>query len=151
MTPSTTNTAARPCKKCQRAMTGYCDSCAATLTQQQGGEQEAGDVERQTRELLAAEYERNGWGAVASRIRDDELAGEIAFHVPYALRAITAALRSKQPAASEGDVVGWQIVQKNRLSVGGMYRTQEEAIESGMFDAEIDELRPLYTSKQAAL
>jgi hypothetical protein len=93
--PSTTNTAALPCKKCQRAMTGYCDSCVATLTHQQGGEQEA-DVERQAREFLAAQLP----SGLAQTVRN----GNSPYQwVSDALNAITAALRTKQPAASEGD------------------------------------------------
>jgi len=130
------------------------DKLEATLTQQ-GGEQEAGDVERQARELLAAEYERNGWGAVASRIRDDELAGEIAFHVPYALRAITAALRTKQPAASEGGV-DWAKFPYSDAWCDGLSATLWEC---GMPNAQrqVEEIKDFVraaranTSKQAAL
>ena len=72
-----------------------------TLTQQQGGEQEA-DVEKQARTLLAIEYEREGIFGQAGEIRagtEDVLLDE-----EIHLRAIVAALRTKQPAASEGDV-----------------------------------------------
>lgn len=108
------------------------------LIKLQGGEQEA-------LEYLAREYERRGFNASAANVRSRTYPGYQEAH-DIAVHAITAALRSKQPEASEGDVAGWQIVQKNRLSVGGIYRSQEEAIESGMFDAEIDELIPLYTT-----
>ena len=66
------------------------------LTQQQGGEQEAGDVEQQAREFLAAQLP----SGLAQTVRN----GNIPYQwVSDALNAITAAIRSKQPAASEGD------------------------------------------------
>ena len=70
-----------------------------TLTQQQGGEQEAGDVEQEARELLAREYDKADpeW-AEALRNGTGHPNGTPAF------RAVVAALRTKQPAASEGDV-----------------------------------------------
>ena len=108
---STTNTAAREVMakhdadavRCNFSKCG-CDYCAAlrpTLTQQQGGEQEAGDVEQHARELLAAECERDGGLDAAKEIR----AGYLTGHEKRAIRAISAALRSKQLAASDGGAV----------------------------------------------
>lgn len=42
-----------------------------------------------------------------------------------------------------GSIVGYQVVQKNGLSSGGVYRSMDE-IPKGAFDPEIDILRPVY-------
>ena len=65
-----------------------------SLAQQQGGEQEA-------RELLAASFDARGLTQDAMALREEIV---IDAHTAAALDAITAALRTKQPAASEGDV-----------------------------------------------
>jgi len=84
-----TDTEAGDAQRCRHEI----ESRITTLTQQQGGEQEAGDVEQQARELLYAETEK----AYA-----EPFGGPIIQH-DIAVRAITAALRTKQPAPSEGD------------------------------------------------
>ena len=71
------------------------DELEAALTQQQGGEQEA-------RELLAASFDARGLTQDAMALREEIV---IDAHTAAALDAITAALRTKQPAASEGDVL----------------------------------------------
>ena len=128
----------------------------ATLTQQQGGEQEA-DVERQARELLAAEYERDGLGKIGEYIRNPD--PSIKFPIEScAIRAITAALRTKQPAASEGDgramlreCYEWLFESK-----ADGPQVSEGAIERGYYTPEFrdlhDRLRAAIdnTSKQAA-
>jgi hypothetical protein len=80
----------------------------ATLTPQQGGE---GGGVRVAGELLAAEYERDGWPIHATAIRN----GELTSSDDRAVRAIATALRSKQAAPSEGEValqraywLGWR-------------------------------------------
>jgi len=105
VTPSTTNTAAQSClyPQCNCPFDAPADPnwCARglprnTLTQQQGGEQEVG-------EHLAREFEQDGEPEWAAAIRSGsfDLEGEYASQT--ALRAIQSALRTKQPAASEGD------------------------------------------------
>lgn len=42
-----------------------------------------------------------------------------------------------------GSIIGYQVVQKNGLSSGGVYRAMDE-IPKGAFDPEIDILRPVY-------
>ena len=61
-------------------------------TQQQGGEQEA-------LEYLAREYERRGFNASAANVRSRTYPGYQEAH-DIAVHAITAALRTKQPAAN---------------------------------------------------
>lgn len=139
VTPSTTNTAARellPCPFCgKEAMDQWpnetldasgdnCVRCAwchgaapmntwnrRALTQQQGGEQEAVDVEQEARELLAREYDKADpeW-AEALRNGTGHPNGTPAF------RAVVAALRTKQPAASEGDGQGFSVCEINSLT-----------------------------------
>ena len=74
----------------------------ATLTQQQGGEQEAGEVEQQARELLAAEYDRDGLDKLAALIRDGFQPGG---EYPATLRAVAAALHGQRSASSEADAL----------------------------------------------
>ena len=122
---STTNTAALlPCPFCGKAAMDQwpnetldasgdnCVRCAwchgaapmntwnrRALTQQQGGEQEAGDGDRQARELWARELRAKGMVCEAVGVTY----GPWDQKEDAAIRAISAALRSKQPAASEGD------------------------------------------------
>ena len=124
MTTSTTNTAAREFTEftyaeavaiAQRNMQENCPSVSrvflariaeleATLTQQQGGEQEAGDdreYDGAVRGLLhaAKQVDREAWGKGAANISLEAIKALTSAH------DYLAALRTKQPAASEGEAV----------------------------------------------
>ena len=104
MTPSTTNTAALVCSypQCNCPFDAPADPnwCARglprTITQQQGGEQEA-DVEQQAREFLARQYDVED-PDYAADLRDAEVAFDFYNEGDVkAIRAITAALQAGTP------------------------------------------------------
>lgn len=102
-------------------------------------------VGQDARSLLADEYDAAGSDKRATLIREGR---DHAPSTSYALRAIEAALAARQPV---GEPDAWQCIQKNGLSVGGIYRSKEEARLCGLFDEEIDTLRPLYASPVQAV
>lgn len=110
----------------------------SALTQQQGGEQEARDVERQARELLAAEY---------AKLHKEEFGPPRDLpidHRKVVLRTITTALRSKQAAPSEGDDEAARVRLSN--DIHGVYGNTTKAMADHLWQLGYR----LNTSKQAA-
>lgn len=84
------------------------ENALATLPSQSAG------VEERARELLAAEYERSNCKNMAELVRSTPFE-EFDTRHQVALDAIATALRTQQPAASEGDGRDWRLKLRDEL------------------------------------